>query len=182
MPHTHHRQRIPVVLACALLVTGLAHAHEGEQHAAPAAAPLSGDALAVSAVLEQYAAALTANDLDRVKPLLVDGDAFSYFEGSYVNVGWQSYHDHLAPEMAMFEQPTYRITDLRPFVSGDLAYATYSWAMDVTVVSPKFENGRHAVAMNGKGTAVLSRVAGQWRIRHVHTAQAPARKPGSGGH
>lgn len=182
MPLTIRRQGFSAALACALLFACPAHAHEGEQHAPGAAQPLSGDALAIAAVLEQYATALSANDLDRVKPLLVDGDAFSYFEGSYVNVGWQSYHDHLAPEMAMFERPAYRITDLRPYVSGDLAYATYSWAMEVTVVSPQFEGGRHAVSMNGKGTAVLSRVAGQWRIRHLHTAQAPARKAGSGGH
>jgi ketosteroid isomerase-like protein len=169
-------------LTCAVLSLGTAHAHEGEPHAIAPAAPLAGDERAVAEVLGQYAAALSANDLDRVRPLLVAGDGFSYFEGSFVNVGWQSYHDHLAPEMAMFENPSYRVTDLRPFVNGDLAYVTYSWAMDVTVVSTKFESGRHAVAMAGKGTAILSRVAGAWRIRHLHTAQAPARKPGAATH
>lgn len=169
-------------LAVALLTMGVAPAHEGETHTQEAAAPLTGEARAVADVLDQYAAALSANDLARVQPLLVDGDAFSYFEGSFVNNGWQSYHDHLAPEMAMFEHPVYRITELRPFVSGDLAYATYSWSMDVTVVSPKFEDGRHPVSMTGKGTAVLSRIAGQWRIRHLHTAQAPARKADPAAH
>ncbi len=176
-----HRQGF-VVLASALLIAGIAGAHEGESHLTAAAAPLEGDALAVAVLLGQYAEAISANDLGRVQPLLVAGDAFSYFEGSYVNRGWQSYHDHLAPEMAMFEQPVYRITDLQPFVSGDLAYATFSWAMDVTVKSPQFEDGRHPVSMTGKGTAVLSRVEGEWRIRHLHTAQAPARKAGDAGH
>lgn len=154
----------------------IALAHEGKTHTQEAAAPLAGEARAVADVLDRYAAALSANDLARVQPLLVAGDAFSYFEGSFVNVGWESYRDHLAPEMALFDHPSYRITELRPFVSGDLAYATFSWAMDVTVLSPKFAGGRHPVSMAGKGTAVLSRVAGQWRIRHLHTAQAPARK------
>ena len=63
----------------------------------------------------------------------------------------------MAPEMALFEKPSYSITEIRPFVSGDLAYATYSWAMDVTVLSKEFEGGRHPVSMKGKGTAVLSR-------------------------
>lgn len=181
MPLSMHRQGL-AALACTLLLSGPAGAHEGEHTPAAAAAPLTGDARAVAAVLGQYADALSANDLGRVQPLLVAGDAFSYFEGSHVNRGWQSYHDHLAPEMAMFEKPAYRITDLRPFVSGDLAYATFSWAMDVTVVSAQFEGGRHPVSMTGKGTAVLSRIAGEWRIRHLHTAQAPARKAGDGGH
>ncbi|MGE0581564.1 MAG: nuclear transport factor 2 family protein [Steroidobacteraceae bacterium] len=176
MPSLTVRRGLATALACALLSAGSAGAHEGESHAPTATAPLADEERAVAATLEQYAQALSANDLTRVQPLLVDGDAFSFFEGSYVNVGWQSYHDHLAPEMAMFEHPAYRITDLQPFVRGDLAYATFSWAMDVTVVSPKFESGRHAVSMAGKGTAVLSRVGGQWRIRHLHTAQAPARK------
>lgn len=182
MTHSTHRQGFAATLACGLLLAGIAGAHEGESHPTIAAAPLAGDALAVAALLGQYADALSANDLGRVQPLLVAGDAFSYFEGSYVNRGWQSYYDHLAPEMAMFEQPVYRIADLRPFVSGDLAYVTFSWAMDVTVKSPQFEDGRHPVSMTGKGTAVLSRVEGQWRIRHLHTAQAPARKPGAAGH
>ncbi len=180
MPLRMIRRGPASALACALLAAGSAYAHEGESHAPAAAAPLAGEERAVAEVLGQYAAALSANDLARVRPLLVAGDAFSYFEGSFVNVGWQSFHDHLAPEMAMFERPSYRVTDLRPFVSGDLAYATFSWAMDVTVVSPKFEAGRHPVSMAGKGTAVLSRIDGQWRIRHLHTAQAPARKAGAG--
>ena len=125
---------------------------------------------------------MTSNDLSRVKPLLVAGDVFSYFECTFVNVGWQSYYDHMAPEMALFEKPSYRLTDIRPFVSGDLAYATFTWAMDVTVISEKFEGGRHPVSMNGKGTAVLSRVDGQWKIRHLHTATTPPKKAGTGNH
>ncbi len=170
---------ISLALALALPWVALpAGAHEGEEHKpAASVAALSPDARAVTALLEKYAAAITANDLTRVRPLLVAGDGFSYFEGTYVNVGWQSYYDHMAPEMKLFEKPDYRITGLQPFISGDLAYATFDWAMDVTVVSDQFEGGRHPVSMRGKGTAVLSRVDGQWRMRHLHTAQAPARKP-----
>lgn len=175
MPRSNSRRAL-ALLGFPILVLGSAVAHEGEPHATAPAAALVGEARAVAGVLGQYADALSANDLARVKPLLVDGEEFSYFEGSFANRGWQSYHDHLAPEMAMFERPVYRITDLRPFVSGDLADATFSWAMDVTVISPRFDGGRHPVSMSGKGTAVLSRIAGQWRIRHLQTAQAPARK------
>jgi len=159
-------------------------AHEGEDHAPAdaATAALSTEARAVVGTLESYAQAIASNDLSRVKPLVVAGNDFSYFEGTFVNVGWQSYYDHMAPEMALFEKPSYRMTDIRPFVSGDLGYATFTWAMDVTVVSDKFEGGRHPVSMNGKGTAVLSRVDGKWKIRHLHTVSAPPKKAGAGNH
>ena len=75
-----------------------------------------------------------------------------------------------------------RLTDIEPFVSGNLAYATFEWAMDVTVVSDKFEGGRHPVSMSGRGTAVLIRQAGAWKLRHLHTAQAPAKRAGASGH
>ena len=161
-----------------------AAAHEGEDHkpADAATAAMSPQAHAVVGTLESYAQAMTSNDLSRVKPLVVAGNDFTSFEGTFVNVGWQSYYDHMAPEMALFEKPSYRMTDIRPFVSGDLAYATFSWAMEVTVVSDKFEGGRHPVSMNGKGTAVLSRVDGQWKIRHLHTVSAPPKKAGAGNH
>ena len=175
---------VMALLMVSLLLGGtdLAGAHESDDRKATGAAASSPEARAVVRTLENYAQAITSNDLSRIKPLFVAGDDFSYFEGTFVNVGWQSYYDHMAPEMALFEKPSYRLTDIRPFVSGDLAYATFAWAMDVTVISDKVEGGRHAVSMNGKGTAVLSRVEGQWKIRHLHTARAPAKRDSTGNH
>lgn len=182
------RARLPavclpaLVFLATLLPVGAADAHEGETHAARVATPLVGQALAVAAVLDRYAAALSANDLAAVRPLIADEDAFTYFEGSHVDHGWQSFRDHLAPEMALFEAPSYRISDVHPHVVGTLAYATYAWSFDVTVRSAQFEDGRHRVSMTGTGTAVLSMAAGQWRIRHLHTAMAPARQSGAAAH
>jgi len=181
-PRLPATRRIATLLGTSLLLVGAVCAHEGETHDPPASAPLAGSALAVAEVLGQYATALTANDLEAVRPLIADESAFSYFEGSHVDRGWQDYHDHVAPEMALFEQPIYRISDVRPHVVGDLAFATYAWTFDVTVRSAEFEGGRHRVSMTGTGTAVLSQTAGQWRIRHLHTSMAPARKAGAAAH
>lgn len=177
-----HIHLVAALIAVSSLLPAATRAHEGETHAAPVAAPLAGDALAVAATLERYADALTANDLERVRPLILDADTFTCFEGSHIDRGWQAYHDHLAPEMALFEHPDYRITDIRPYVAGDLAYATYAWTFDVTIRSAQFEGGEHRVSMTGTGTAVLGRFAGAWRLRHVHTAQAPARRTGAAPH
>lgn len=59
----------------------IALAHEGKTHTQEAAAPLAGEARAVADVLDQYAAALSANDLARVQPLLVAGDVFAAKDG-----------------------------------------------------------------------------------------------------
>ncbi|MEZ5565431.1 MAG: nuclear transport factor 2 family protein [Gammaproteobacteria bacterium] len=152
--------------------SGMALSHEGETHTPATPAISSPEAQAAVAVLQRYAAAMTSNDLTKIKPLLVTGNDFSFFEGTYVNIGWQSYYDHMAPEMKLFEKPNYRLSDIRAYASGDLAYATFSWAMDVTVVSDKFDGGKHPVSMHGKGTAVLSRIGGDWKIRHLQTAMA----------
>jgi ketosteroid isomerase-like protein len=186
MTQNSRAARLSTQLLLALVVMGVfgtSAAHEGHQHAPAGAAdaPLSPDARSVLSTLENYAAAIESKDLSRVKPLLVAGDEFSYFEGAFANFGWRSYYEHLAPEMALFDKPSYRLTDIEPFVSGDLAFATFAWAMEVTVVSDKFEGGRHPVSMNGRGTAVLIRQAGAWKIRHLHTAQAPAKRAGSPG-
>lgn len=159
-------------------------ARQGEERraTAPALTRLSSQARAVVRALEIYAAAVSSNDLARIRPLLVADADFSYFEGSFANFGWQSYYDHLAPEMAMFDQPHYRVSEIRPFVSGQLAYATFSWAMDVTVVSDKVAGRRHPVSMTGMGTVVLSRIAGQWKIRHLQTATARAKRDNSNDH
>lgn len=176
---THAKSLTVLATLLVLGATAPALAHEGEDHGPVAAAPSTPATRAVVAVLNQYAAAISANKLEQVKPLLVPGNDFTFFEGTFVNTGWQSYYDHMAPEMKMFDKPSYRLTDIRPYASDNLAYATFSWAMDVTVVSDKFEGGKHQVSMHGKGTAVLSRIGNDWKIRHLQTAMAP--KPRSDG-
>ena len=94
-------------LVLSLVVTSLAGtvaAHDEESHTPTEAAKaaLSPDARSVVGTLENYAAAVASKDLSRVKPLFVAGDDFSYFEGTFVNVGWQGYYDHMAPEIALF--------------------------------------------------------------------------------
>lgn len=187
---THPKFRVPSLLAsiglAALLTvaTNSAVAHGGEEHATanPKSTIVSADAKAVVATLQGYATAVAGKDLLKVKAFLVPGEDFTYFEGTFANYGWQSYSDHMAPEMALFEKPHYRFTDIRPYVSGNLAYATFDWAMDVTVVTDQFEGGKHAVSMRGRATAVLAKADGEWKIRHLHTATTPAQRADASSH
>ncbi|RMF97916.1 MAG: hypothetical protein D6727_04725, partial [Gammaproteobacteria bacterium] len=65
---------------------------------------------------------------------------------------------------------------------GQLGFATFDWRMAVTVLSERFEGGRHPVSMHGLGTAVLSRGPDGWRIRHLATARAREARPPADSH
>ena len=146
-------------------------AHEGEEKEAASAEELSADQQAVVDTLNQYAAAMEASDLDGIAAVVTADDSFSSFEGTHLDVGWDSYREHVAPEMALFEDTKYTFSDIKPAVIGDLAYATLRYEMDVVVVSDEFENGRHPIYMAGAGTVVLERRDDSWKIRHMHMAR-----------
>jgi ketosteroid isomerase-like protein len=113
---------------------------------------------------------------------MVTDAGFSSIEGTFTDIGWESYRDHLAPEMAMFANTQYQLSDIRPFVSGDMAYASFDYAMDVTIISDQFEGGEHPVSMRGKGTVVLVRDGEAWKIRHLHTVTKREEDPGEATH
>lgn len=129
-------------------------------------------------VLESYAAAYAAADLVAIRNLTVANGSFSYFEGTSVDSSWAEYETHAAAEMPAFSDAHYVFTSIRPHVVGQMAYATFSWAMDVVIVSEQFEGGKHPVSMRGIGTAVLEKENAGWKLRHLQTAReksAPAR-------
>ena len=145
--------------------------HEGENDARAADAALDPDQQSVVTTLSDYAEAVASADLARIETFFLRNEDFSHFEGSYPDWGWTSYREHLAAELPSFSETRYSLTDIRPQVEGDLAFATFAWEMDVTVVSDQFEGGKHPVSMRGLGTAVLMQQEGSWKIRHLHTAR-----------
>ncbi len=150
-----------------------AWAHEGEEDKS------SGQELSVFSeeeqeiidLLNQYTSAFEAKDISQIEQLVVADEGFSHIEGTFMDVGWASYRGHLEPEMAMFGDSSYSLDEIRPYVSGDLAFATFQYEMNVVVVSEEFEGGKHPVSMRGRATVVLTKVEGDWKIRHMHTAR-----------
>ncbi len=122
-------------------------------------------------LLNRYSSAVEAKDISRIEQLVVADEGFSHIEGTYMDIGWASYREHLEPEMAMFGDTTYSLGEIRPYVSGDLAFATFQYEMNVVVLSKEFEGGRHPVSMRGRATAVLTKAKGDWKIKHMHTAR-----------
>ncbi len=172
-----------ILVFVVLLFAGIhpAFSHEGEDHDAKAAQPaLSAQGKRVVATLEGYAAAVQSGDIAKVENYVVTGDGFSSLEGTFQDMGWDSYRKHMAAEMPLFHDTMYQLSNIRPYVRGDMAYATMDYVMNVTIKSDKFEGGEHKLKMKGKATMVLSKSNKEWKIRHIHTAREEAKKPGSG--
>jgi ketosteroid isomerase-like protein len=170
------KQRAKISLAMFLLVlltivaAGPLPAHEGEAKQDESAdSMLSDEARQVVDTLNHYAAAVQSANLQKIEEYMVTNAGFSSIEGTFTDIGWESYRDHLAPEMAMFANTQYQLSDIRPYVNGDMAYASFDYAMDVTIISDQFEGGEHPVSMRGKGTVVLVKDGEAWKIRHLHT-------------
>ncbi|WP_339748679.1 nuclear transport factor 2 family protein [uncultured Maricaulis sp.] len=121
----------------------------------------------ISAVLESYSIALADEDVMAAQDwVLAEGDVFTIFEGSGVNIGWADYRDHhLAPEFAS-EDVSFQVYDWSGYsveVDHDLAVATFDIRMEYTM------RGEERTR-DGHGTAVLTRTEAGWRIRHLHTS------------
>lgn len=121
------------------------------------------DAEAIARVLNGYAAAIEAKDLDEVGRLVTDD--FLVFEGANVDKGWAEYRDdHLAPELEMFQSLTYRFSDIEAAAHGDLGWATLRYSIHI-------ETPDRQIASDGVGSAVLVKAAdGKWHLRHLHTS------------
>ena len=147
-----------------------ASAHEGAaSQGGSGDSTLSEAAQQVVDTLNHYAIAVQSANPQNLEKYMVTDAGFSSIEGTFTDIGWDSYRDHVAPEMAMFSNTQYQLSNIRPFVSGDMAYASFDYAMDVTIISDQFESGEHPVSMRGTATVILVRDGEAWKIRHLHT-------------
>ncbi|HHQ14048.1 MAG TPA: DUF4440 domain-containing protein [Chromatiales bacterium] len=172
---------VAVMLALCVALPGVALAHGGEDHdAKPMEPALSAQGKRVVATLEAYAEAVQAADIDAMEKYVVANDSFTSIEGTFLDLGWASYRQHMEKEMPMFKDTEYRFSNIRPYVRGDMAYAIMDYTMNLTIESDKFEGGKHEIRTQGKTTMVLVKTRDGWKIRHMHTARAPEKKAGSG--
>ncbi len=90
-------------------------------------------------------------------------------EGAGLDRSWVNYRDHhLAPELKEFKDFRYRPSDIEVTVEGDQAWVMFRYALAATM-------GERTIDNVGRGTMILQRVNGQWRIRHSHTSSRARR-------
>lgn len=154
-------------LSLSVALAGQAHA-QGQGHAGHKAAPNS-EVAAVAEALRSMFAAAERGDLKALDSIYA-GDSLIVIEGAGVNRGWTDYRDnHLAPELKEFRNFRYRPFEIEARVSGNVAWATYRYALTADLPDRKAD-------MVGRGTAVLERRGNRWVVRLTQTASR-ARRP-----
>lgn len=157
------------------LVLCAAGAPLAAQHPAshgPAVAPdtmFRADQLAVAQTIRALFAAVERKDFAGLDTLYA-GDSLTIVEGAGINRGWADYRDtHLGPELRELQNLRYRPFELQVRASGDLAWATFRYAIAAQL-------GERTLDQVGRGTAILERRGTRWLIRHTHTSSR-ARRP-----
>jgi ketosteroid isomerase-like protein len=121
--------------------------------------------------LKAYDAAFLAKDLAKLASMYTPETIV--YEGSGINRGWKNYSEtHLGPELKSFENLEFGHTNVVPHVLGDnAAYVTADYMIKAKMADRVLDSG-------GLATFVLSKEAGNWKIRHTSTA---ARRRPAGG-
>lgn len=155
------------ILSTMILVTLLAAASPGEVMAQD-----DDDTAAIVEVLEALAQYSQEGNLEAIDTLYSSARGVHIIEGAGVNHGWADYRDnHLAPELATFENFEYRYFSIEPQVRGDVAWSGFRYELSV-------DTPRGHTEIEGRGTAVLEKMDGRWQIVHMHTSGRPKRDGG----
>jgi ketosteroid isomerase-like protein len=130
----------------------------------PLANAQEGDVAEVRALLESIPALVQAGDYAALDALWAPGRGVHIIEGAGVNHGWEDYRDnHLKPEFESFENTSFRYFAVEPQVRGDVAWASFRYELSA-------DTGERQIAVEGRGTVILERMDGNWRIVQRHTS------------
>lgn len=164
--------RLPFQVALVLCAAGTPLAAQHPASHGAAAAPdttLRGDQVAVAQTIRAVFAAVERKDLAALETLYA-GDSLTVVEGAGINRGWADYRDtHLGPELRELQNLRYRPFELQVRASGNLAWATFRYAIAGQL-------GERTLDQVGRGTAILERRGAWWVVRHTQTSSR-ARRP-----
>ncbi len=121
----------------------------------------------VRRVLEFYAERAQAGDLEDMGALVAESGGVHFIEGAGVNHGWAQYRDeHLASGGEHFKDLRYRNFAIGPRVRGNVAYSAFRYELRAGAPDGPID-------IEGRGTAVIERLDGQWQIVHLRTSGRP---------
>ncbi len=127
------------------------------------------EAAEIRSLMERVASLMQAGDLAPLDEIYAPGRGVHIIEGAGVNHGWEEYRDHhLKPELEAFENFKYRFFSIEPQVRGEVAYTAFRYELSA-------DTDRGHVEIEGRGTAILEKMDGRWRIVHTHTSGRPKR-------
>lgn len=154
-----------LAIACAL-ASGALHAHEPAANAAvPAESPLSPAMKDVIGVVEQFGRALKAGDMATVGRLL-DERALILESGGAERSREEYLSHHAISDAAFLGGATVSTQRRHGDVAGDIA-----WVGSESEI--RAGEGAAAKVLLSTETMILQRVAGKWRIVHIHWSSRP---------
>jgi ketosteroid isomerase-like protein len=115
--------------------------------------------------LALFEEAANSADFDRVAPLIADDAVYWFTDGSFE--GLDDVRQAFEQTWATIREETYRIGDARWIaVSDTVAVCVYRFTSSGMVDG-------HPFAASGRGTSVLVRGTGGWKIVHEHLSKDP---------
>ena len=124
----------------------------------------------LKAAIEKYEQAFRSKDVETVKGLLAP-DVLLY-EHSVRNDGLQDvFENHLKPEILEFQDLQLGFSDVRITPGTDLALVTRQYRV-------RGKLGERTIDATGNETMVWKKVAGSWKIAHIHYSH-PCPRPAS---
>lgn len=114
--------------------------------------------------MQAYESATAAHDLEGTLALIAD-DAVYLFSNESSHVGKEAIRRALEANFAAIKAEEYRIQGLRWLaVSGDVAACVYEYVWSGEI-------GGEPASGRGRGTSVIKRSQGAWRVAHEHLSR-----------
>ena len=115
--------------------------------------------------LSRYEAAANSRLFDNVQPLISEQAIFWFSDGSHV--GRDQIRTAFEQTWSTIQNDVYRISDVTWIVDEPaLAVCVYTFRSEGDV------QGQHLVYV-GRGTSVLRKESGEWRVVHEHLSSMP---------
>ena len=116
-------------------------------------------------LLKQYEEALATQDFSQIKPLISDEAVFWFNDGSFE--GLREIEEAFDTSFSLIKEERYWISDENwVCVSDDNAVCVYQFNWEGLI------DGDRASGF-GRGTSVLSKINGEWKIVHEHLSAVP---------
>jgi len=118
----------------------------------------------IRTLIESVAQNMQEGNLATLDNLYSLGRGVHIIEGTGVNHGWADYRDHhLKPELEAFKNLRVRYFAIEPQIRGEVAFSPFRYELIADTESGHIE-------LEGRGTVVLEKLDGQWKIIHSHTS------------
>ena len=151
------------IAAVAFLFPTCAHGQ-----AAPDAAAAAADNLAIHRLLDQYAKAVDAVDLQLLAQIWSHSPEVSFIYPLGEEHGFDAIEQNVFEKVmgGMFSTRDLKMHDMAINVSGDSAWSEFRWDFHATL-----RKDGSAVTTHGIETQVYRKENGQWRLVHVHYSE-----------